>query len=306
MGYRFKKFFVENEIKLFLFLMRNFNISQGQAQRMIDKKRVYQNKKPLTDKKATVYGEVDILVFEPITKGLKPIFETKDFAIFDKPSGLIVHPRNKKRSYSVLDEARAYLGKDANIIHRIDLETSGLIIVSKHKECEKYLKKCFENRSIKKEYIALAKGEIKRDILIDEPIKKNSDFTNIRLKVLIDKSGKHAQTLVMPLKYYQKIDSTLVKIIPYTGRQHQIRIHLFHVKHPIVGDPIYGVSTESAIRYLDGVMDCNERIKVSGHSRLMLHANYLEFEYKSIKYKIFSKMDFNKEIKKVISRGSIF
>lgn len=306
MGYRFKKFFIENEIKLFLFLMRNFNISQGQAQRMIDKKRVYQNKKPLTDKKATVYGEVDILVFEPITKGLKPIFETKDFAIFDKPSGLIVHPRNKKRSYSILDEARAYLGKDANIIHRIDLETSGLIIVSKHKECEKYLKKCFENRSIKKEYIALAKGEIKRDILIDEPIKKNSDFTNIRLKVLIDKSGKHAQTLVMPLKYYQKIDSTLVKIIPYTGRQHQIRIHLFHVKHPIVGDPIYGVSTESAIRYLDGVMDSNERIKVSGHSRLMLHANYLEFEYKSIKYKIFSKMDFNKEIKKVISRGSIF
>ncbi|WP_197972090.1 RluA family pseudouridine synthase [Nitrosophilus labii] len=302
MAFVFKRFFVEKEIKLFLYLMKNLGITQGQAQKMIDTKKIYQNGLPITDKKATVKGELDILIFEPSTKGLKPIFKTKDFAIFDKPSGVIVHPRNRKTSYSILDEARKCFGKDANVIHRIDMETSGLLLVSANKKAEKYLKQSFEDKRVKKGYLALTKGKISNNLFIDAPIKKNRDFSKIRLKVLIDPKGKPAQTIIKPIRYYPSINATLVEAIPLTGRQHQIRAHLFHVKHPIVGDPIYGVSTEIAIRYLDRLMDERERIETTGHKRLMLHAKWLEFDFMETVYKIYSKIDFEKEINKIINR----
>jgi len=276
--------------------MRNLNISQGTAQKMIDTKKVYQQNRPITDKKATVKGKIEILLFEPTSKGLKPIFKTKDFAIFDKPSGVIVHPRNRNTSYSILDEARKHLGSEANVIHRIDLETSGLLLVSTHKKAEKFLKQSFEAKNVKKGYLALTRGKIENELFIDEPIKKNRDFSTIRLKVLIHHDGKPAQTIIKPLKYFPKIDATLVEALPLTGRQHQIRAHLFHVKHPIVGDPIYGVETEIAIKYLDRKLSGKERIKYTGAKRLLLHANWIEFNYNKTKYKIFSKYDFLSEV----------
>ena len=292
MPFIFKTFYAKEETKLFLFLMKNLNISQAKAQKMIDTKKVYQNNKPIVDKKATIKGKIDILLFEPHSKGLKPIFETKEFAIFDKPSGVLVHPRNRTTPYSLLDEVRRCFGKDANIIHRIDKETSGLVLVSKNRKTEKILKTAFENKKVKKGYLALAKGQISSSIFIDEPIKKNRDFSNIRLKVLIDSSGKKAQTIINPLKYFPKIDATLVEALPLTGRQHQIRAHLFHVKHPIVGDPIYGIETKYAIKYLDKELSKKDRISITGASRLMLHANWIEFNFKNCSYKIFSKIEF--------------
>ena len=300
MGFVYKEYFIEKEVKLFLFLMRKLNISQSQAQKMIDTNKIFQNGKVINEKGATVKGKIEVLQFEPNAKGLKPIFEAKDFAIFDKPSGVIVHPRNRKTKYSLLDEVRELYGKDANIIHRIDKETSGLLLVSKNRQTEKFLKTAFENKNVKKSYFALANGKIDKEFFIDEPIKKNRDFSKIRLKVLISKDGKRAQTIIRPIKYFKDIGATLVEAIPLTGRQHQIRIHLFHVKHPIVGDPIYGVDTDIAIKYLDKQLTMDERIKYTGAKRLMLHANYLEFEYKNTIYKIYSKNDFISEVEKIL------
>lgn len=305
MPFIFKSFYAKDKIKLFLFLMRELNISQSQAQRMIDNKKIYQDGKLIKDKKVIVKGKIDILMFVPESKGLKPIFETKDFAVFDKPSGILVHPRNRNTSYSLLDEVRKNFGDEANITHRIDKETSGLVLVSKNKESEKILKKAFEDKIIKKGYLALAKGKITSDIFIDEPIKKNRDFSTIKLKVLISKDGKPAQTIIKPLKYFPKINATLVEAIPLTGRQHQIRAHLFHVKHPIIGDPIYGIETNDAIKYLDKKMSTLERINITGAPRLMLHANWIEFEFKNSEYKIFSTYNFYEEIDSLFEKGNI-
>jgi 23S rRNA pseudouridine1911/1915/1917 synthase len=277
--------------------MDEFNISLSQAQKIIDTRKIIQNERIISDKSAVVKGEIDVVVFKAQSRGLKPIFIAKDFALFDKPSGVMVHPRNRLSGYTLIDEAKHYFGDEANITHRIDKETSGIVLVSKNKRSERVLKGLFEKREISKSYLALVKGRLTKELTIDEPILKNSDYSDIKLKVFIDSRGKRAKTLVRPIKIIGK--NTLIEAIPLTGRQHQIRIHMFHVKHPIVGDPIYGVDVKTAAKYLDKTILEKERVKKTGAKRLMLHANYLSFKYKKSYYKLFSKYDFEKECKKL-------
>ena len=289
-----KSYYVSHPIKLFLYLMRTFGISQSQAQKMIDTRKVYQDGKPITDKAAVVEGEIEILEFVPKSIGLEPLFETKDFAIYDKPSGIMVHPRNRKSGYTLIDEVRYRYGPSANITHRIDKETTGLVLVSKHKEAERIIKGMFEAKQIRKTYRALVKGVIDKELFIDAPILKNRDYSKVKLKVFVDERGKPAQTIIRPLRILE--GKTLVEALPVTGRQHQIRAHLFHVKHPILGDPIYGVPTEAAIRYLDGELTLDERVALTGAKRLMLHAYSLEFEFRSVGYRIVSRYDLMQEL----------
>ena len=295
-----RKIIKTNEsIKLFLLLMRRLGIRQSQAQKMIDTGKIFINGRMVRDKAAVVCGEVEVLDFAPESRGIAPIFEARDFAIFDKPSGVMVHPRNRQSGYTLVDEVRYRFGSEANITHRIDMETSGLVLASKHKEAEKHLKGLFEAKKVHKRYLALVRGRIEKELFIDAPIRKNRDYSTIKLKVLVGDGGKSAQTIVRPLEVYG--DMTLVEAIPLTGRQHQIRAHLFHVKHPIVGDPIYGVPTEIAIRYLDKELTHEERLRYTGAQRLMLHANLLEFSYKESRYRILSRYDFAAECALVAS-----
>jgi 23S rRNA pseudouridine1911/1915/1917 synthase len=261
-----------------------------EAQRWIDKKRLSCNGDIIIKKNFELLGDVQIALFTPESKNLKPIFQTDEFAIFDKPSGVLVHPSNRHTKYSLTHEAKFLFGKDANITHRIDKETSGLVIVSKNKKTEIEIKSLFEERKVKKEYIALVHGKIDKELFIDEPIEKNRDFSEIKLKVQISNRGKASQTIIKPIKYFKELNQTLVEALPLTGRQHQIRVHLFHIKHKIVGDPIYGVDFLYADKYLNGKLKEDERIKITGANRLMLHANSIEFSYKN-RYKIYSQKD---------------
>jgi 23S rRNA pseudouridine1911/1915/1917 synthase len=259
-----------------------------ESQRWIDKQRVSCNGCIINQKNFELDGTVEVAVFTPSTLGLKPIFETSSFAIFDKPSGVLVHPSSRDTKYSLTHEAKYLYGNEANITHRIDKETSGLVIVSKNKKCERDIKTLFENREIKKGYIALVEGKVEKKLFIDAPIKKNREFSEIKLKVQISDDGKESQTIIKPIKYFEELNQTIVEAIPLTGRQHQIRVHLFHVKHRIVGDPIYGIDFETADNYLNGRLSEEERVIKTGAKRLMLHANWIEFRYKNL-FKIYSK-----------------
>lgn len=281
-------------------MIDQFNLSISEAQRWIDKGRVLKNGKPLYQKSAFIEGDIEVILFVPDTMGLEPIFETKDFVLYDKPSGVLVHPRNRHTTYTLTHELKYRYGPRANITHRIDKETSGLVLCAKSPDVERRIKLSFENREIKKGYLALVKGEISKEIFIDAPIYKNRDFSKIKLKVFIDERGKPSQTIIRPIKYFTQTDMTLVEALPLTGRQHQIRIHLFHVKHPIVGDPIYGLSTKNAAAYLDGELDEEKRALLSGAKRLMLHANWIQFRYEN-SYLIKSKYDFEKECQNLIT-----
>ena len=282
-------FFIEKETKAFRVVMDKLVCSLRVAQRYIDKQRLFCEDKVVSEKSKYINGKISLIIFKPNTKGLTPIFQTDDFAIFDKPSGLLVHPKNRNTPYTLTDEVKYLFGNNANIVHRIDKETSGLVLAAKHRDAEIFFKNSFQKKEIKKGYLALVKGKLESEIFINAPIKINRDYSKIKIKVYIDKSGKDAKTIVKPLKYNIKNDTTLVEAMPLTGRQHQIRIHLFHVKHPIIGDPIYGTDYKTASEYLDKKLTKQERIKLTGASRLMLHANWIEFSYNEIRYKIYSK-----------------
>ena len=295
MSYKIMQYHVKRKVKAFQFLIHEAGFSMKEAQRLVDRKRVIVNGKKLTKKSAWISGEIGIVQFVPNSQNLLPIFQTPDLALFDKPSGVLIHPTSQKTDYSLTHEVKFLFGPKANITHRIDKETSGLVIVAKDRKSERKIKRAFEDREINKGYLAFVRGKLDKPLFIDEPILKNRDFSEVKLKVYIHPDGKPSQTHIYPLRYFKAQDVTLVEAVPLTGRQHQIRLHLFHVKHPIVGDPIYGISPKDAARYLDGLMSKEERIKLTGASRLMLHANWIEFNYQN-RFKIYSHEEFAKKI----------
>ena len=286
-----KSFRVNGEVKAFLYLIREFGLSQGEAQRVISKGRVLVDGRSIRSSSTLISGDIEIVYFEPKSRGVKPLFRTKDFLIYDKPSGVLVHPNTMATEYSMLDEIRAISGDDANGVHRIDMETSGLLMASCHKSSERELKGIFESRGVRKSYLAWVDGRIDREFEVDSAIKTRDDYSISKHKVEINPDGKSALTHFVPLKYDEKLDATLLACYPHTGRTHQIRVHLFHVKHPILGDPIYGTEFKYANDYLEGRLSLLDREIYTGATRLMLHAKSLEFKYKH-SYYIESRVDF--------------
>jgi len=273
-----KEFEVKEKTKAFLFLMDEMGYTQKEAQRLIARGRLTVNGEVMKHTAGYFEGTVSFICFEGVSRGLKPVFETSEFAIYDKPSGVLVHPQNRNTAYSMIDEAHAAYGRDANITHRIDQETSGLLLISKNKESERKLKWLFESRDISKSYLALVHGEFPDTLEVDVPLlRKEDEEAIVRMSVRVHEDGKQSQTAFKRLCYYPELDMSLVECYPKTGRQHQIRVHLFHVKHPIVGDPLYGQTPEDAARFLNREISTEERIEKSGAKRLMLHANQLCF-----------------------------
>jgi len=287
-----EKFHIAEETIAFLYVMRTLNYTQGQAQRHIAKGRLLINGESMTYTGAKVQGDVEMVFFRPKGTGVRPTFQNNHFMVFEKPSGVLVHPNTMATPYSMLDEVREIAGDNANATHRIDMETSGLLLASKHKKAEHHLKSSFEKRTIKKSYLAWVDGKLTEPFTSTEKIKVNKDgYEEIKHKVFIAEDGKASHTDFVPLEYDAELDASLVACYPHTGRLHQIRIHLFHVKHPILGDPIYGASYEASDAYLDMIQSEEERLIHHGAPRLMLHAQSLEFTY-GCKFYLESKEDF--------------
>lgn len=281
--------------KAFLYLIKELDYTQKEAQRLIAKGRLFVDGKPMTRTSGEVEGEFEFIYFKPITRGLVPHAVYDEFVVFDKPSGVLIHPQNRNTDYSLIDELKHQFGRDANIAHRIDQETSGLVLCARNKVSEREIKMMFQERDMKKKYLAMVHGEFKETLCVEAPLlRAEDDSAIVRMVVKVHESGKASKTDFVPLKYFPHANMTLVECAPYTGRQHQIRVHLFHVEHPIVGDPIYGQSEENIVKFLDKELDAKERIKNSGASRLLLHANELEFELYEKTYHIKSKIDFEK------------
>jgi 23S rRNA pseudouridine1911/1915/1917 synthase len=232
-----------------------------------------------------------IVVFEPLTKGLKPIFDSFHFAIFDKPSGIMVHPSTHQLNlYTLLDEIKYHFGEKGSLVHRIDAETSGLVLVAKNAFSDMVLKSMFEEKLYTKKYKALVNGQIKEELTINTPITNDNGL--IKLKMKTDINGKESTTIIKPIYYDEENHQTLVEAIPLTGRQHQIRVHLDSIGHTIIGDPLYGVDEKFADNFLRNNISLKDRIKIIKKERLMLQSDYLEFEFLENIYKFISKQAF--------------
>lgn len=202
------------------------------------------------------------------TQTLPVIYEDNDVIVIDKPSGVLTHAKGAVSSeFSVAEfvKPKTTYKTDTNrpgIIHRLDRDTSGVIICAKNDEAAKMLQRQFSNRKVKKQYIAIIEGALKEDeAIIDLPIARNPKAPST---FRVDANGKPAQTKYKVLAADNKY--SLVRLQPHTGRTHQLRVHMAHLGHPIVGDRVYGKDKE----------------------RLMLHAKSLEVTLPGGKRKIFT------------------
>lgn len=306
-------FLGEKAYRIFL----NLGYSMKEAQKLCDKGRLLVND-AVCGKNDPVFGEAYFIDYECEPKGLKPIFECDEFGVFDKPSGVLSHPNGRNCEYSLCDEIWSLWGKKACVAHRLDRETSGVIVVAKNTNSALNLKKSFENRAVAKTYLAFVRGKFDgngldkfhindfedfkdkleffdniQGFVIDKNMDITKDYDDIKIRMEICPEGKRAVTVVKFVEYYPKFDISLVECYPLTGRQHQIRLHLFHMKHRILGDPIYGLDKFNAEQILDGVMSERDRVKNTGASRLMLHAKSVKFKFKDQVFEIRSEQDFN-------------
>ncbi len=281
--------FVEEEfeilkpIKALFFVCDVLKCSLKEAQRHLDKQRLKQNRQAVR-KSQMIQGVVSLIHFKPNEKTQALVFETKDFGVFDKPPQVYTHPKGYFYHESLLDCIQSHFGKNAHPAHRLDYETSGLVLAGKTLQSAKDLKTLFMQKKVKKTYLALAHGLVDRSIVIDKPILTPQNIQkDLRIKSKISSLGKPSTTLVEPLSYNPFLDISLLKITPLTGRTHQIRLHLSSVGHRIVGEGLYGVIDENAREYLQLKRENNAPL-------LMLHATSLEFEFKGAIYKITSPM----------------
>ena len=290
MPFILKKFNATKNKTVQLFLLQDLNFKPKEAHRLISRGRVFDSKHNSYLISEEIKEDcIYIALFEGHTRGLKPLLTFKDFAVFDKPSNLVIHPNSKKTAYSLLDEIRYHFGEKANQAHRIDAETSGLVLVGLHEKAINGLSSMFEEKEYQKSYIAIVDGKIEQEQTIDKNLKKEGKNIGVRMTTCSKDEGKESITHLKPIKYNKEKDISLVELVPITGRQHQIRIHLQSIGHRILGDPIYGVDDHSAEGYLNKTLSDEDRKKVSGSHRLWLQANYLEFSYLGTIYKIYSK-----------------
>ncbi|MDX9899891.1 MAG: RNA pseudouridine synthase [Aliarcobacter sp.] len=297
MPYIKKEFKTIKEKKIEEFLTHDIPIDSKLLLTLLEKGKITDENNSRLQKNQTIKSNfIYIIIFEAQTKGLKPIFDSFHFAIFDKPSGIMVHPSSHQLNiYTLLDEIKYLFGDKGSLVHRIDAETSGLVLVAKNAFSDMILKNMFEEKLYTKKYKALVENEIKEELIINSPI--TNDTGLIKLKMKTDLKGKESTTIIKPISYDKEKNQTLVSAIPLTGRQHQIRVHLNFIGHKIVGDPLYGVDESFADDFLKNKISQEKREEITKAKRLMLQADYLEFKFLDTKYIISSKQNLENEKK---------
>ena len=233
------------------YLSENTEYSRSTIQKMIDNGSVLVNDKNIKSSyklelndtisiENDYQEETDIL---PENIKLDIVYEDNDLMIINKPSGMVVHPGNGNHEHTLVNALMGYTSNLSDgsenrpgIVHRIDKDTSGLMVVAKNNKCHELLAEAFKNKTINRYYTALVIGEIDtNEGLIDAPIGRDP---NERKRYTVTKqNSKNAITHFNVLKRYKGY--TLINLKLETGRTHQIRVHMKYIGYPVYNDPVY-------------------------------------------------------------------
>jgi len=253
----------EENIRIDKYLIDKLNISRSKVQKLIDNNNVLVNNKKVKSScliKLEDIINIDTELLEEITIEaenikLDIVYEDEYLLVVNKPSGMVVHPAPGNYSKTLVNALMYHCNNNLSsvngsvrpgIVHRIDADTSGLLLVAKNDEVHNHLARQISEKSVKREYIALVHGIINEDsATIDAPIGR--DKKNRKKMAVTAENSKEAITHLYVLERLNK--ATLIKCVLETGRTHQIRVHLNYINHPIVNDPVYGLKRQENISF---------------------------------------------------------
>jgi 23S rRNA pseudouridine1911/1915/1917 synthase len=259
--------------------------SRARLQKLIENEDVLVNEKPSKPSYKLREGddiEIELTAaptsaFAPENIPLDIVYEDDTLVVVNKPAGLVVHPAAGTPS-GTLANALAYhfqqlpdrtTGVRPGIVHRLDRDTSGLLVVAKTEAALENLSDQFRDRTVFKSYVALVHGQVASNSgKVDEPLAR--DRAN-RTRMAVVRGGRNALTLYRVRHYFDRF--TLLDVELKTGRTHQIRVHLAWLKHPVVGDETYGGGRDNTIQ------DPQLRARVRNLNRHFLHAEKLAFTH---------------------------
>lgn len=288
------EFIVENSgIRLDKYISEQCSISRSYAQRLIDDGYVtVDGRAAKAGQRLAPGSKVWATIPPPTPLSLAPeeiplqiIYQDSNLLVVDKPAGLTVHPAPGHPSHTLVNAVLALCPDLAGIggslrpgiVHRLDKDTSGLMVVAKNNEAQMSLSGQIKSRTVKKCYLALVRGHLSpKQGAIDAPIGRHPRY---RKRMAVVSGGREAKTRYQVIEYLD--DYTFVQVQPETGRTHQIRVHLSAIGHPVFGDPVYG-----------------KRSPLLG--RQFLHAHYLGFRLPQSGEFVEFRSELPAELKKVL------
>lgn len=247
---------MEEGTRLDLYISKELNdISRSYVQKLIEKGKVKVNDEIIISKKYKVIenDSIEVEIPEPEKLKLEPenipihiVYEDDDVLVVNKPQGMVVHPAPGHYKGTLVN-ALLYHSKNLSsingiirpgIVHRIDKDTSGLLMVAKNNNSHNFLSAQLKEHSINRMYLALVHGNVKTNSgTIDAPVGRHP--VNRLKRAVVERNGKRAVTHFRVIERYS--DYTLVELKLETGRTHQIRVHMSYLGYPLVGDPLYGI-----------------------------------------------------------------
>lgn len=276
---------VDRRLDAFLASQIN-NWSRARLQRLIESEDVLVNNKPvkpsyklrLGDEIEVELSAADAVSFVPENVPLNIVYEDDELLVVNKPAGLVVHPAAGIQSGTLANAlayhfqqlpSHSYEHVRPGIVHRLDRDTSGLLVVAKTEASLENLSDQFRDRTVFKSYVALVHGRVDADTgKIDQPLAR--DPAN-RTRMAVVRGGRSSLSLFRVRSRYQRFTRLDVEL--KTGRTHQIRVHLAWLKHPVVGDQTYGGGRDNTVQ------DTKLRTKIRALNRQFLHAERLRLNH---------------------------